>query len=441
MTMQSRTDALYYTAAELSARGADNIPDAFVSHNRLIYSSPATLAYNSPGAEGFGVKRAGLAIPGSVMLIVSPGCCGRNTSALMRMPEYDKRFFYLEMDETDLITGRYLKKIPEAAQEIMAFLEKYGRKPTVLMICITCVDALLGTDMERVARQTQDVIDIPTRPCYMYALTREGRKPPMVHVRQSLYALLPKQQRVVTTANILGYFTPLTADCELRNFLQQLGIRTINEISRCEDFDAFEAMGAANFNLVLDAEALPAADDLQKRLAMPYIQLTRMYQMDKIKHQYQALAQVFKKSVNLETDRQHARDAIETLKNRYGKLTFSVGEVINANPFELALALLREGFDVAEIFGTVTSDVMPWLAKIAAISPETKVYSNLEPSMLFYKSVSPVDCALGEDACYYHPDIPGAAFNGGDQPFGFSGVVHLCEAIDKAMQADAGGIR
>ena len=49
------------------------------------------------------------------------------------------------MDETDIVTGRHLKKIPKAVKEICDSLEK---KPSVVMICITCVDALLGTDME-----------------------------------------------------------------------------------------------------------------------------------------------------------------------------------------------------------------------------------------------------------------------------------------------------
>ena len=71
---------VWYSARELSDLGVERIPDLFQLSKHLIFSSPATLAFNSPGAEGFGVKRAGLAIPDSVMLIVSPGCCGRNTS-------------------------------------------------------------------------------------------------------------------------------------------------------------------------------------------------------------------------------------------------------------------------------------------------------------------------------------------------------------------------
>ena len=177
----------------LNRLGKENIPQQFISHTHLIYSSPATLAFNSPGAEGFGVKRAGLAVPGSIMLIVAPGCCGRNTSVLSSMRLITIVFIYLLMDETDIVTGRHLKKIPKAVAEICEGLEK---KPSVVMICITCVDALLGTDMERVCRKAEEAAGLPVKPCYMYALTREGRKPPMVHVRQSIYSLLePKKKK------------------------------------------------------------------------------------------------------------------------------------------------------------------------------------------------------------------------------------------------------
>ena len=120
--------AYYCTVEELNERGRENIPGQFKSNMHLIYSSPATLAFNSPGAEGFGVKRAGLAVPGSIMLIVAPGCCGRNTSLISSMREYDNRFFYLMMDETDIVTGRHLKKIPKAVEEICESLEQ---KPSV----------------------------------------------------------------------------------------------------------------------------------------------------------------------------------------------------------------------------------------------------------------------------------------------------------------------
>ena len=129
-----KKEAFSVTAEELVSIGKEAIPEELISNKHLIYSSPATLAFNSPGAQGFGVKRAGLAIPGSVMLLVAPGCCGRNTTILSELGGYSDRFFYLMMDETDIVTGRHLRKIPQAVQEIYDTLEK---KPAVVMICIT----------------------------------------------------------------------------------------------------------------------------------------------------------------------------------------------------------------------------------------------------------------------------------------------------------------
>ena len=165
-------EAYYCTVKELNKLGRDAIPAQLRSNTHLIYSSPATLAFNSPGAEGFGVKRAGLAVPDSIMLIVAPACCGRNTSLISSMREYDNRFFYLMMDETDIVTGRHLKKIPKAVEEICNCCEK---RPSVVMICITCVDALLGTDMERVCRKAEERAGLPVRPCYMYADKRRKK--------------------------------------------------------------------------------------------------------------------------------------------------------------------------------------------------------------------------------------------------------------------------
>ena len=86
-----KKEAYFATAEELARGGLEAIPPQMISGKHLIYSSPATLAFNSPGAEGFGVKRAGLAVPDSIMLIVAPGCCGRNTSLISSMPEYSPK--------------------------------------------------------------------------------------------------------------------------------------------------------------------------------------------------------------------------------------------------------------------------------------------------------------------------------------------------------------
>ena len=46
--------------------------------------------------------------------------------------------FFLQMDESDIVTGRHLSEIPEAIEEILEVCET---KPKVVVLCITCVDA------------------------------------------------------------------------------------------------------------------------------------------------------------------------------------------------------------------------------------------------------------------------------------------------------------
>jgi len=434
-------EAICFTAGDLLERGKSGIPAELLSGSNLVYSSPATLAYNSPGAEGFGVKRAGLSVPESVMLIVAPGCCGRNTSLISSMPEYKNRFFYLEMSEPDLVTGRHLDKIPGAIKEVLSFLKDGGKNvPKAVMICITCVDALLGTDMDRVCRKAEDALaggdfeGIKVRPCYMYALTREGRRPPMVHVRQTIYSLLEPMKKDPRAVNIIGGFAPLE-NSELKEYLTLAGIRNIRQISTCKTYEEFLDMASANFNIVIDPEARACAEDMNRRLGIPYIELTRVYSTDKIHSQYRALASVAGIGIDDGAEKAEADEAVARLKQACPDMRFNIGECANANPFELALSLLRMGFKVGEIYATLAPENYVYVKNIALLDPDVKFYCNMEPTMLYYNiSQSDADITIGKDAGFYCPDIPNVAWNQDTRPFGYQGVRDLMNRVFEAMK-------
>lgn len=303
------------------------------------------------------------------------------------------------------------------------------------MICITCVDALLGTDMERVCRKAEERAGLPVRPCYMYALTREGRKPPMVHVRQSLYSLLEPAKKKGNVVNLLGFFSPLVDDCELYDILHSAGIKTIHEISRCRNFDEYKTMSEANFNLVLHQEARAAAEDFHERLKIPFIELRRLYQTDKIENQYQAFGSVLGVTFDTTAYRKAAEQAVENFRKVCPDASFAVGECMNGDPFELALALLKYGFKVPEIYGTITVENFVYMKQLALLSPTTKVFSNMEPTMIYYEpKESGVNITIGKDALYYHQDCPGLMWNQDEQPFGFAGVRRLFEALKEVAE-------
>lgn len=194
-------------------------------------------------------------------------------------------------------------------------------------------------------------------------------------------------------------------------------------------------MAEANFNLVLHPESRAAAQDLEERLSIPAVELTRCYQIDKIRNQYRLLGQVIGAELDDRRDFDETAARIEAFRAKYGALSVAVGEMSNAEPFELALALVRQGFSVPEIFGTVGAANFPYIKKIARLSPETRIYSNLSPSMLFYDAGRKcVDVAVGKDAVYYHPECPGVLWSEERQPFGYEGVRALLDAMDCAME-------
>ena len=187
---------------------------------------------------------------------------------------------------------------------------------------------------------------------------------------------------------------------------EKAGVKTVHEISRCKDYEEYQTMAEANFNLVLHPEARFAAEDFHEKLRIPFIELRRLYQIDKITKQYQALGNVLGIPFEDHEAEAAALDSVKCLKSAKPDAVFAIGECMNGDPFELALALVKYGFRVAEIYGTLTAENFVYLKNLSELSPQTKVFSNMEPTMLYYDpEESGVTITIGKDACYYHPDV------------------------------------
>ena len=422
-------EAKYYTAEQLAGRIVDNssdwIPEDFRSGHSLVYSSPATLAFNSPGAEGFGVKRAALSVPESIELIVSPRCCGHMSTDLPGGRDVNERLFFMELSEIDLVTGRYLKKIPaEVEKAILARIDAGFTKPKAVLLVFTCVDALLGTDMDVMASACEKKTGVRVVSAPMFALTREGMNPPMVQVRRSIFSLLEKRKRNPHAVNVLGSFGGFDSEsmAELHKILATAGIATIRTVADCSSYEEFQKMAEANFNIVIDQEARAAADDMEKRLGIGYIELQRFYGKDRITSQYKA----FLKAIEVED-----AGVFSNPSNDFSGKTFAIGECANAMPVELALALLEYGGKVSEVFCTLSQRDAWYILQISQRSPETRFYFNQHPSMIGFKTDSDVDICIGRDACWYYKDEPVRKItaNRDRQPFGFAAVGELFKEI------------
>ncbi|MDD6428301.1 MAG: nitrogenase component 1 [Lachnospiraceae bacterium] len=426
--------ALMYRAGELFSEikrdRRDWVPEEFRTGNGLVYSSPATLAYNSPGAEGFGVKRAALSVPESVELIISPGCCGRNTSEISSMDGYQDRFYYLTMDEADIVSGRYLKRIPKALKRILSDRSRMSLPlPRVVMLVTTCVDALMGTDMDRIAGICERECGVAVRPAYMYALTREGVKPPMVQVGESIFSLLEKRDKDPLAVNILGSYGGLlpASLAELRDILSSAGLCRCRELSACADFDEFMKMSEASLNIQVYPDAVGEAEEMNRRFGTGYVELQRFYGIERITSQYRALLSYLGADDHiLTTYRDRVVKDIEPIKE-----AVSIGECINGNPAELALSLMECGYKVAEVFTALSANDAYYIARIAEMDPDVKFYFNQHPSMVDFEPDKDAGLCLGRDASWYYRDSDVRCIDSSSEaePFGYSGLERLIRQI------------
>jgi nitrogenase molybdenum-cofactor synthesis protein NifE len=180
---------------------------------------------------------------------------------------------------------------------------------------------------------------------------------------------------------------------------------------------------------------------MQKRLGIPYIELTRLYQLDKIKNQYALFAAALGSKFDDEVYFKEAFAAKEAFKKKYPHVVFAIGEGCNANAFELAFALICYGFEVAEVFGNLSKEDFVYIEKMAKVSPKTKIYSNLEPTMIYYEpGENPVDIVIGKDASYYHPEAAKLEWSDDIQPFGYRGVKHFFEECERVLELERGQI-
>ena len=245
--------------------------------------------------------------------------------------------------------------------------------------------------------------------------------------------MLDKTVRKGNEINLLGYFAPLQEGSDLIELLKSAGFAKIREISTCKTYEEFLDMSRANLNLVLNSEA--HAEDMYEDLGIPYAELTRVYGIDTVRAQYKALGQVL--GVNLDDSRfyDEARSSIDAFISEFKGASVNIGECINANPYELALSLTRYGLNVREIYATAAPEHMVYIKKLAELSPDTKLYCNLDPSMINYsRSEDKPLFTLGKDAAYYCPDAPNIPWNSDVQPYGYKGIVDLLAKIREEIR-------
>lgn len=414
-------EALFTTVSELANR--ENIKQG----ERSVQS--CHLHFNGPGASGFGVKRTAMLLPESAMLLVAPPCCGRHGTITGSKTGFEDRIFYLQMNERDLVTGAYLKRIPEAAKLIVK-----RNKPKAILLCMTCVDAMLGTDLERISKEIQQAVGLPVVACYMDPISREGKQAPMVSVQRSIMGCLEPNTRENNYVNLLGNFVPLDKSSELYALLEENGIDHLGQISACESFDEYQKMAKARLSIVIHPQAEASAKDMEKKLDIPYVRLDNAYGPERVAQQYEKLGEALGVKFEIKKYKAVAEAALKDFAERRKGIRIAVGEAVSGNPLELAETLMDAGLEVSFVLrNIITAADMEILKRLENRKPDLRVYSGVHPSMQTAE-LPEADLALGLDAGYFLPHAASVNWGTEYQNFGFENLVAILKEADRQIE-------
>ena len=231
-----------------------------------------SLHYASPAHGGWGVLKAGQMIPESYHLFVSPAACGRHGALAAHLEGRNHTVAYYHLTEQSIVSGDYEREIMDAVEAVLDQLSRRGKKPRVFSIFVSCIDDLLGTDLDALTDAlTAAHPEIRFLSCHMNPTTTDTGVPPPVNIQNKIYSVLEPSAERDGGVNLIGNLQAIRPDSELVPLLWQMGAPSVRHISDFQTYDDFQSMAKSAWNLVVAPSGKYAAVQMQKKLKIQAI--------------------------------------------------------------------------------------------------------------------------------------------------------------------------
>lgn len=410
---------------------------------QLIKQQPAdfssccadTLRYCSPAHGGWGVVRTGMLVPESYQLFVCPFACGRHGAIGAISQGFKHRLSYLYIDEADIVSGGYEHLICQAVDEL---LEALDFKPKVLMILVSCLDDLLGTDhntfLQLLRSRHQD---IRFTVCHMNPITLDSKVPPPVNIQRKIYGLLEAstEPKLKHAAAFYGSNVSIDKSSEVYEVLAAAGYTDAYHISGCGTYAEFQTFARVSINIVPTPVGLAAAADVSKALGIDFVYVPVTYDFEEIKRNYEKIIPEQSMKLDLSRHRQRAINSILLAKAEIGDLPVVIDSSATIRPFSLAKLLYSFGFKVEEIYAQqcipIERENFRWLNKNA---PHVKILQPEHPGSARGRRHDWECLAVGLEGAY----LTGARFIvdlvNDETLYGYKGIEDLMQRLVSASR-------
>lgn len=439
-----------------------------------------TLHYSSPANGGRGIVRTGMLIPESVELFVCPFACGRHGSISAVKQELKHRLSYLYVNQADIING-YDDLIIPAVGELLEILSP---RPKVILIFVSCLDDLIGTDHEALMEKLSEKYpDVKFRSCHMNPISKGAKTPPAISIQNNIYSLLGKTEEKDNGVNCIGNLVPILEGSEIYDFLKYYGFDRLRHIAQYEIFADYQEMAKSRLNLVIAPVGKQAAEQMEEKHGMPYSFLPVSYRLEQIEAVYRELgkklealkekealplndeqkvleenerfmlngeqiylrenvqltSEAVNKRNNAEFDftpyKNAAEEAIRRARKAVGDTPIVVDASAVKSPFGLARGLLEYGFQVVrvqapECIGIDKKDY-EWIVRE---HPEIEIVQSQHHNAVLRENQIPESIAIGVDGAYLAGSKYVVDLFDDEGMYGYHGVCCLMEKLERALE-------
>lgn len=394
-----------------------------------------TLHYVSPAHGGWGVVRIAALVPESYQLFVAPFACGRHGALGGILNGIKDRISYLFIDESDIVSGGYEDLIPEAVEELLASLEK---RPKVLMIFVSCLDDLLGTDHVSLNQILSERFPgIKFLSCHMNPISLDTDFPPGVTLQNNIYSLLEKSDKKDRAINLIGNNASLKEDCELFALMNNEGIK-VKHIGDCATFHDFEEMSKSLVNVILSPVAKHAAKNMEQSLAIPALRAYTTYSLSEISEFYKLLGEYLGVKLDYQSYYDQAENSLKLAHSLIGDMPIAIDYQAVRKPFTLAKTLLEYGFNVRLIMidsvKALEKEVYDFIIKNY---PEVEIVNALHHEMAHIPIRQEEYLCIGIDCAYATKAKKVVNIMEDEALFGFFGISELMRMIVEANGQDS----
>lgn len=389
-------------------------------------------AYQIP--DGARMRRT-LRIPESHTLHVCPSSCGRRQGIRALRNGIANEVSFLRLSLADVVSGDYLALVEDAVDELAATLDP---RPRVMSLFVNCIDDFLGTDERSlVASLSARHPDIRFTLSHIAPIAAKDGKPTARSSHVRLYELIdPPDAKDAATA-FVGAFEPLPSSCEIMRVLDAFGAGEARDLTMCETYDDYQALGRARLIVSLSHLGDVPADDLGRRVGSPTVRWHACYDVDGISALYEELAQSLGKTLpDLSEDAQAARKALARARETVGDMPVVVDSAASFMPYSLALALVAAGFRVRAVFGLhVKGCDNDARDRIAKDHPNVMLVGDQSVEAIRGFNL-PSDClSVGRDAAFLLRATHMVDMYHDEGYFGYDGVRKLAEGMIAAMES------